>query len=245
MSDLSNEARGLIDAARGAEDPSDAHRERVRRALAVKVALGAAALSTTAKAASTGGIAGWLSGLGGGKLAALGIGVVAMVGAGVAYRGRVAKAPRPPVVAPAAPIRAPTVVPLEPPAVSPPAQPVVAEPAPPPPVRRRPPERAAPPAEAARLASALEMETRLLALARGAAQSGDLPRALSILADYDLRFRQGVLREEFTATRILVLADAGKTGAACAEARAFLVRWPRSPHAPRVRAACPEPSGQQ
>lgn len=91
---------------------------------------------------------------------------------------------------------------------------------------------ASPDPNAARLAE----ETRLLRAAREALAADDPEAALRSLADHERRFPDGALLEE----RMLYRAIARCRGGESEAADAFLRRFPKSPHAPRVRSECGE-----
>jgi hypothetical protein len=78
--------------------------------------------------------------------------------------------------------------------------------------------------------------------AQGALQAGDANRALSLLDEHSAANRQGILREERMAARVLALCELGRTDEARAEAARFLRESPASPLASRVRSACPAPA---
>jgi hypothetical protein len=84
----------------------------------------------------------------------------------------------------------------------------------------------------------LDAETRLLRQAHADIRAGKARQALDRLDAYDRRFGHGVLRAEHQAARVLALCQLGQRQEARSEAQAFLERWPSSPLAPRVRAAC-------
>jgi hypothetical protein len=187
---------------------------------------------------------------------------VSLGGAGVGYlAGRPGvPSPRPVRPAPAAPVLPPAPpverlrAPPAPEAVSAPVVvPVIAPVEAPPPAARvlarveRGPRRkvATPVVEAAAApavsVSVLAEETGYLATARGELNAGRAVRALALLEDYPRRFPHGMLREEHAATQVLVLSELDRSVEACAHARRFLERWPRSPLAEKVRAACRAP----
>jgi hypothetical protein len=86
--------------------------------------------------------------------------------------------------------------------------------------------------------STISAERELVAGARAAHRSGRPADALSALDHYARRFAGGKLLEERSALRVLVLCDLGRTSLAVREARAFLRRWPGSVQAERVRGSC-------
>jgi hypothetical protein len=183
---------------------------------------------------------------------------VSLGGAGVGYLAARpgAPSPRPVTPAPAAPVLPPA-PPVErlraPPAPEAVSAPVIAPVEAPPPAARvlarveRGPRRkvATPVVEAAAApavsVSVLAEETGYLATARGELNAGRAVRALALLEDYPRRFPHGMLREEHAATQVLVLSELDRSVEACALARRFLERWPRSPLAEKVRAACRAP----
>ena len=71
--------------------------------------------------------------------------------------------------------------------------------------------------------------------ARKALGSGDAPRALSLINAYHWKFPRGSLGIEATVLRIDALQRAGRAGEAKRRARAFVKRFPKSPHAERMR----------
>ena len=81
----------------------------------------------------------------------------------------------------------------------------------------------------------LAAEIVLLRRARRALGEGDLRAALAALDEHQARFADGALAAERAGTRALVLCMRDGSSEA---ARAFLRDHPRSPLAPRVRAAC-------
>lgn len=91
-----------------------------------------------------------------------------------------------------------------------------------------------PTASAERDAARLAEETALLREAREALAAGDREGALRSLDLHEQRFPAGALLEE----RMLYRAIAGCRGGEPEPAEAFVRRFPRSPHAPRVRREC-------
>jgi hypothetical protein len=281
MSELSREARAVLEAARGGDEPTAADRARVRTALAV--ALGSAAATGTAEAAATSsaapGASGGMAAIGGGGWAT-GLKVllaVALVGAGAggyfALRGggSTTDVPAAPAAMAAAPAMAPDAhrgvpavtieaMPLSTSDPSPAAAAaVVAEPAseraaetPAAAVEAEPAsERAAaqragaksngdPRARnrAAPRTASLARERQLIAAANRALRDGDAAGALRLLDRHAADFDDGVLVQERATARVLALCELGRVEAARAEAASLLARWPRSPHAARIRASC-------
>jgi len=80
------------------------------------------------------------------------------------------------------------------------------------------------------------MQLALLREARAASTSGNHERARRLLDALDLRHPQGLLLEERSALRVLTECEA--SGSAQARASAFLLRYPASVYAAKVRRAC-------
>ena len=229
MTDLSPEARAIIDAGRHGDGAGDIERARVRRELMAKIAAGTAMLGASSAAAggsSTGSL----------TLAKILLPIVLVAGGvGGTLAWRAHKQPAPvappaPVAAAPAPVVAPTIVPV--PTVAPPP---AAEP-----VRHAPPHHAHVAARAETSADHLAEETALLASANAQLRAGDARRALSLLDDYDHRYPGGVLREEVLATRVIARCQIGLEPDAASRRAAdtFLRRHPTTPLASRVRSSC-------
>jgi type IV secretory pathway VirB10-like protein len=252
--------RTLIEAAREEWSPSDAERDRLRRAVLASVAAGTAAGASATAAASAKGAGVVAATWSGWKIAMVAVAVTTAVG-GAAWTAvsvreeapapsRVERIAAPePEPRPASP--APVAPPSEPPSIEEPPPPVevaAAEPTPEPsrPVRGR---AIAVPAEAhaeehvenASPAAALLRETALLRDAHRALRTGQADQALALLDRHAREHPDGVLREERLATRVLALCEAGRDEQARAEAARFLAAHPRSMHATRVRASCAAP----
>lgn len=104
------------------------------------------------------------------------------------------------------------------------------------------PPRAAGPASAANPASAasqLSEEAALLREARSRLAHGDLQGASEVLATSKAKFPNSRLAQEREAATIELLRRSGDSVAAAARARAFLSRYPQSPHARQVERALP------
>ena len=84
----------------------------------------------------------------------------------------------------------------------------------------------------------LRAETEALRLAQHALREKAPERALELLDEQDLRFRDGQLPQERTAARILALCQAGRVAEARVQAVRFERLWPHSALLGRVRAAC-------
>lgn len=87
----------------------------------------------------------------------------------------------------------------------------------------------------------LDDEAALLRAANRALGAGDTALALARLSEHASRFERGALAQDRDALRVVVLCHAGRRSDAAAARKSFLERWPRSVHAARVRAACPDP----
>ncbi len=80
-------------------------------------------------------------------------------------------------------------------------------------------------------ASQLREESLAVMAARQALRSSDAPKALHLLEQAQQRFKNGALAEEREALTIEALAKSGQGARASTRARAFLINYPRSPHA--------------
>jgi hypothetical protein len=235
MSELGPESRALLDAARGADEPASADRDRVRARVAAAIAAGAGA--SAGEGAASAGSAGGSIAAGGLvvklALAILAVGAIA-TGAFFAFRGGDDDAP--PADEPVAAVE-PAAEPE--PAPAPEAAPV-AEPEPevvvdPEPAKKKPVKK---PAERPPSADSLKEERAILARASAALRGGDADGALAAVAEHAKKFPKGLLVEERSATKVLGLCAAGKVAQGEKARDAFLDRWPRSVHAARVQAAC-------
>jgi hypothetical protein len=240
MSELTPEARALVDMARFADQPTGADRQRVRAALFAKLALPAAASGPTA-GAGPGGATG--ASLVSGKMLVT-LAILGALGAGAAWwatrPAQPSAAPeRVPALAPAA-SAAETTAATETTAAAETMSAATApaaeiETAPAAAADQAPRCAASPPAAPT---STLAEELALVPPAESALRAGDAAGALALLTEHARRFPHGQLAQEREATRIRALcALADEAGARRAAAR-FLRRWPRSPHAARVRTTC-------
>jgi hypothetical protein len=230
--ELSSDARAILDAGRELDGPGDLARSRVRRALLAKAAAGAGTTLATLNAAAGPSSAAALPLAK--ILVALAIVVAGGVGGTIAWRTQRRAAPQPvaPVTGPAAVV----------PAVATTAATTMA---PAPAHTDRPALHAhrahvAPPARASAPASRLDEEMALLAASNAELRGGDAQRALALLKDYDRRYPAGALREEVLATRVIARCRIGVAPDAAARraADAFLAGHLASPLAPRVRSSC-------
>lgn len=248
MSDLSPEARALLDAAARADEPTSADQERIARALAIPLGIAALAPATAQASAVTVAASGAAVSL---KVAA----VVAAVALGVGAVGvstlkrnvrshastprveRVARTHAAPVAAPARVAPAPARVALAPAVIAPVAgPPVVAAPAVIAAVVEAPARVHA--SHGARGVDTLAAESELLGAAHRAVNGGDAPHALALLRSYGDRFPHGVLREERDVEVVLVLCRLGRRDEARAAAERFLRAHRHSPLAHRVETSC-------
>jgi hypothetical protein len=254
---LSADARSVIAAAAGGDDPAGVDRDRVRARVLAAIAAGSvtgtapphAAATTTATAV-------------GAKVVA--IAVAAVVIAAVAYlavgRGATTDTATPDrdveVAVEAATATVAGEIATVAGATATAAPPEVVTPAPPRPARApraaatgpadgaieidREVEDAAsaPPPATLRSADSLREERALVARANAALRDGDPRAALGAVAEHARRFPDGVLAEERTATRVVALCELGRVAEADRARASFAARWPRSVHAARVHAAC-------
>lgn len=266
MSDLSPEARGLLDAARDGDEMPLAdmtrHRKQLLAHVAIATAAGAGATlvanSAAAKAVAVAG-SGAAAGAGSATVTAAGaiaatslltkvaavVVMVGVVGGGAIGAASLGRAPT--TVAPARgetaskPTKPQT--PLE---VSAPAPVLEAQPEPlpvAPPARITKASSAVAPSaptepELKTRESSLESETLLLRHAQELLQAGNASRALSLLDEHARSYPHGALVEERGAQRIFALCALGSPARARSEAAIFLSERPNSPLAPRVRTSC-------
>jgi hypothetical protein len=245
MNDLGPEARSILEAARGAEAPTRADRQRIKHAVLLRVAtLGA--VSTTAGGAVAMSLATKVT------IAAL---TVAVLGGGsVTLLVRKERAAPPVPVASArvasrtahvSPSR-PVAVPEAPAVVEEPsAKPVLPE------VRRRevarPEVRPAEPVSApvtevtpapVPALNSLDPELTVLRQAQEDLRARLPAQALRRLSEYDRRFGKGALEQERQAIAAVALCQVHPGSVAQAQAEDFLRAAPESPLAERVRSAC-------
>jgi outer membrane protein assembly factor BamD (BamD/ComL family) len=79
-------------------------------------------------------------------------------------------------------------------------------------------------------------EVRYLDTARAELGRGRPAQAIAALDLYEQQFGAGVLRPEADLVRLQAYARLGDKSTVSARARAFLAKYPSSPHAPQVRA---------
>ena len=246
MNNLGPEARSMLEAARGAEAPSRAERDRIKHAVLLRVATvgvasvaagGAAAMSVATKVTV---VALTVAVLGGGTAAVWTWKAHPPLPAAPTRAALSHAARRIPPAPPAQPVAAP-----EAPLIlqEPRPQPLVPE------ARRREVVRgetrrsgAAPvvestPAPAPTLGS-LDPELTALRKAQEDLRAGLPAQALRRLAEYDRRFGAGTLNQERRAIGAIALCQVHPGPAAQAQAERFLRAAPESPLAERVRSAC-------
>lgn len=256
MDELPPDARALLAAANGGEDPDPRSRARMHAAFSARLAaLGVAA--PPPPLAEAGGPAVGGTGAGAAKLgsakfgsAKLALAVTTVVlggGLGLWFGARppapTSPSTRSPVVAPAAPSTATADVPaargpaqeatrtatgVQPSTPKAPAQGSAAK-------HRHPRRRHARPAERE---GGLARELRLVGAARQALLENDTGRARTLLSEHARSFPSGVLQEEREGLWVLALCEAGATARARAARARFLARWPGSVLVKQVRAVC-------
>jgi hypothetical protein len=245
-----NELDRFIQAAREEFEPTPADRARNRRRLGASVAGAAAAGSLVAKSAAATGTASVLAGHTFGGLAKLFFASMActLVGAS-AVVGVTRAVSKPPAEVTKVTLVSAKVTGREP---APPLSPTPELPAvPAPPTPGEPgagghprtvdlPARAsgANVAAAAPSSANLDAELASLRLARDAAAAGDHQRAEELLDGLDRQYPRGLLLEERSALRAVARCQSGDAPRARALAREFLLRYPTSVYAAKVRRAC-------
>jgi len=216
---LEQKAHRLVELARAGDNPSAAQLLSLHGAVAARVAAqGAIAASTTTVTGKVASVGALMKGL-------VAAGAIATGAAGFfVLRGEDEAAPQPLVFA-AAPRSAPV------PRVAPPPAAALGAPA---------TEAAAPPSRPPKPQPGLRLqdEAAILAEVQGALRGGQGNVALAKLESYDRRFPSGMLRAEADAARVFALCSAGRVEKARAAASRFVQRYPSSPAAARVQAAC-------
>jgi hypothetical protein len=139
--------------------------------------------------------------------------------------------------APVAPARLPvaskafeTPAPVAAPAVE--SQPAVS---PPPLAEQAAPARSTKSDSSAHAAEGLSEQIRLIEAARAGVVARDAKAALFALNNYSSKFPRGSFGEEATVLRIRALDQSGDSARASAMAKAFVARFPNSPHVPRLK----------
>ena len=249
MNGLGPEANALLEAAREGDEPTLADRERVRGAIATRLAAGAAAGLGVATAAKSSIAAVLLAGSAAKVVVTVALvgAIGASIGAGAVMVARARNRPSPPAVSAAAPARAAA----EAVAVSTEQANGAARSLPASPATtlekplafragtRTPTVPAA--VTPAHVAGDVAAEVRLLGEAHTAMRGGDAARALVLLDEHARRYPKGALGEERDAARISALCALGRTSEARDATERFLRAAPLSPHAGPVRASCGSP----
>jgi hypothetical protein len=217
---LERKAHRLVELGRGGDDPSAAQLLSLHGAVAARIAAEGASTATVTSGSIKAAPAGaFVKGLVAAGAIAVGAAGFFALQAGEPAPA-VVSAQRAPVAAPA-PESAPVLPPEAPSALAAP------EVAPAPVKQHKPPA-----------APKLQEEAALLAEVQGALRKGQGAAALSKLESYDRRFPTGMLRAEADAARVFALCGSGRVEKARAAATRFVQRYPSSPAAARVQAAC-------
>lgn len=236
MTELSPEARALLDATRHADGLSPASRARIRAALDAKLHPAPPPGAASAR---------WLPGLGGAAVI-VAAGIVAVTSSRTPPPAPAAVSAH---VSPTPPPRPPSLAPPRVPAPMAPA-PSLAPPRAPRDVARRHRARTSPPlaAPAPALVPApapssvtepdMEGEVRLLSVSQRALDEHRTAEALRVLDAYDAAHPRGMMREEAAAQRVLALCGRGRGDEARALAARITRESPGSPAALRVRGVC-------
>lgn len=225
MSELSPEARGLVDDGHSVLRPSSGDRARVRSALAARLGAASLLLPHQASAAAPKALVTWS------KLHT----VLAGVGAGLAVAGSylAVQSSVDPVAAP--PVKPPAVAPLP---ARPPAAPVSTAARANPEVDTPEPEPAVPASRKQTPADPLAEEVAILSRATSLLRAGNPGEGLRLLNEHQRKFPKGRLAEERRAARIQALCALGRRPEAEAELARLARSSPRSPHLARAQRAC-------
>jgi hypothetical protein len=251
MKQLSPAARRLFELSRGQDEPDALARNRVGRALSVRIASGA---SASAMASSVSGSAAGILGSAVAKSVLVASVTTALVAAGWltsrSFRHPLAQEKaRSEVEASEATSTAahPAAKPRleEKPSPEQPAAHLVSDPSGAAPTRRQPVRpsmrvepKASAPARTPEAMDRLHAETDALRSAQRALRDRKPRQALELLDEQDARFRDGILAQERAAARILALCQAGLAAKAHEQAERFERLWPGSALVGRVRSAC-------
>ena len=238
MNDLDSRARAIVEAARDADDPSPADRDRIRAVVLVQLAAGAVASTAVAGSMTVGMKLG---------LAALAVSLVGGGAAGLVHWRRpqdaasVAAHARVPVGSArhttASPVATPEMA--TPPAIAPSSEESQA---------RRPDRprklvgQVSRERESFTQEDQLNAEVAVLKRAREELRLGRPAQALEALREYDRRFGKGALDEERQAMAAIAACQAHPGPSARAQAEAFMLSSPNSPLLGRVRVACITPA---
>jgi len=243
MSDLEHRARVIVEAARDADIPSSADRDRIKRAVLFQIAAGGAMASSAAAGTLASGTLSITAKVG---LAVLAVSLVGGGTVGLLELRGADRAPGPaPRVSPRM-MRAPASVPAPVEMAK-----VRVESSPAPSDDRswkaeRPRKLAMQHGRTAKAADEdqLNAEVAVLKRAREELRLGRPSRALESLVEYDRRFGQGALGEERHAMAAIASCQAEPGPASLAQAEEFIRRAPTSPLRDRVREACITPASR-
>ncbi len=225
MSELSREARGLIDDGHAVLRPSSGDRARVKSALAARLGGAALLLPHQANAAAAAkSLVGWSKAYT--LIAGVSAGVLVLGASYFAAQSAVEPAASPPV---------------KPPAVAP-----LAARSPVAPLKNVPPveaeatssEPAISPSHKQVPVDPLVEEVAILSRATSALRAGKPAEGLRLLNEHQRKFPNGRLAEERRAARIQALCALGKRTEAEAELARLAQSSPRSPHLARAQRAC-------
>ncbi len=250
MDELSPNARALLSAASGSDDPTPEDRARVRHGVLLRV--GAVGIGTAAFASRAAQAKGLLGAFGSKVGAAL---LVVLGGTAATYVALRPKAEPTVIAAPAARAARPVTRELPKPVQAPePPQDTLSIEELPALEQSRPQKRVALRAQAPTETEAKEapvapvqrspgpdsfdQERQLLQSADTALRDGMTGQAVSLLAEHAARFPQGMLSGEREGLRLVARCQSGGSQSAKQAAEAFVARAPKSPISRRVRAAC-------
>jgi hypothetical protein len=225
MSDLSSEARAILDAGRRVDDPSDEDRRRVRRSLFGRIGAGGARAAGAAGAAPR--VKNRWRGFGLTVTVALVAAAAAVSAAGIRARQRIAG----PSVDPQAAVHDRVEVAI--PHVVPQSQEKVPDQAEAPAKRETPAHAPAISPHVRNERYALEL--KVLQPARAAVARDDFSSALVAIDEHERRFPDGQLAEEREALRVQALLGLQRTEEASRAADAFRERFPGSVLLSRMR----------
>lgn len=226
MSELSPEARGLVDDGHSVLRPSPGDRARVKTALAAKLGGAAFLLPYQASAAAPKALLAWS------KMTTM----LAGVGAGLVVLGATYYATQPSVEpAPQAPVKPPAVAPAS---VRPAAAPTDTSASATTELEAPAPEPAVPASRRLPAPDPLAEEISILSKATSALRAGKPGEGLRLLSEHQRKFPNGRLAEERRAARIQALCALGRRTEAEAELTRLAQSSPRSPHLARAQRAC-------
>lgn len=226
MSELSPEARGLIDEGHSALRPSLGDRARVRSALAARLGGAALLLPHQAGAAVPKSLLAWSQAHT--VLAGVSAGLLAIGATYFAAQSSVEPAA-------SAPVKPPSMAPLT---TRPPAVPLKTETRIEPEPTSAEPEPAVSPVRRQAPVDPLVEEVAILSRATSALRAGKPAEGLRLLNEHQRKFPNGRLAEERRSARIQALCALGNRTEAEAELARLAQSSPRSPHLARAQRAC-------